>query len=46
MIARDVSVQLLLSNFLYKFGEGGNNGDGMIVGWIRRIAGLIDGLDD
>ena len=46
MVARHVGVQLLLGNFLYKFGEGGDDGDRAIVGWIRRIAGFVDGVDD
>ena len=46
MVARHVGVQLLLSNFFYKFGKGRNNGDRSIVGWISRITGFVDGVDD
>ena len=41
-----VYVQLLLGNFLHKFGEGGNDGDRAMVEWIRRIADFVDGVDD
>ena len=46
MVAGHVGIQLLLSNFFYKFGEGRDNRDGAIVRWIGRIASFVDGVDD
>ena len=46
MIARHVGVQLLLSNFFYKLGEGGDDRDGTIVGCTGVAAGFVDWVDN
>ena len=46
MVARHVVIQLLLSDFFYKFGEGRDNGDGAIVGCLGRATGFVDWMND
>ena len=46
MVASNVGIQLLLSDFFYKLGEGGNNGNRAVVGCLGSVTRFMDRMDD
>ena len=46
VVAGHVGIELLLYYFLYDFGEGGDDGNGTIVGRFVSAAGFVDRVND